>query len=410
MERYHQAVKSGESMVLTLDRGEVERLVNEELHRSALSVGVAVIAELMEEEVRSLCGSRRKRGAARVGHRYGRQGGYVVIGGQKVAIDKPRVRTIDGSREIQLSLYHRLQRLEVIDESVMHRLLFGVTCRNYRSVIETIAESVGVRRSSISRSFIRATAQRVEQFHGRRFDSVRFVAIFIDGVRFKGRTLIVAIGVDEQGRKRVLAVREGATENARVCCDVLEELRERGVSTDRATLFVIDGSKALRAAIDRVWGNAAVVQRCRLHKIRNVQAYVPEPMWPDVHRRLRDAYAHTDWRKAERMLHTTARWLDRVAPAAARSLREGLEETLTVTRMALPQSLGRSFTSTNIVESPFGRLRSITRRITRWRTDMRLRWCVAGLLEAEANFIRIPGAKLIDRLIDAVDRMKDKAA
>jgi transposase-like protein len=410
MRRYHSAATEGEPVVLKFDREEIEHLVNQELHRSALTVGVAVIAELMEEQVLNLCGGARKRSAERRGHRYGHQRGYVVIGAQKVAIDKPRVRSIDGRREIRLALYERLQRRDVIDQRVMHRLLYGVSCRNYRSVIETIQASIGVSRSSVSRSFIRSTEQRVREFAARRFDGTRFVAIVIDGVRFKGQTLIVAMGVDAQGCKRVLAVRQGATENARVCCDLLEELREHGVSTETATLFILDGSKALRAAVERVWGSAAVVQRCRLHKMRNVHAYVPDQLWPDVQKRMRDAYAELDYTRAKRILETTARWLERVAPAAARSLREGLEETLTITHMALPRPLRRSLMSTNIAESPFGRLRNIARRVTRWQNDMRVRWCIAGLIEAERSFNRIGGASLITKLVDAVDRIQENAA
>lgn len=409
MERYHPIARDGEAIVLRFERQEMERLISQELHRSALSVGVAVIAELMEQEVRALCGERRRR-RGRVAHRYGHQRGYVVLGGQKVSIQKPRVRSMDGQREIQLRLYERLQRLEVIDDRVMHRLLYGVSCRNYRSVIETIQQSVGVSRSSVSRSFVRATQQRVREFARRRFDGMRLVAIAIDGVRFKGRTLVVALGVDQQGCKRVLAIREGATENARVCCDLLEDLRDRGVSTETATLFVLDGSKALRAAVDRVWGSRAVVQRCRLHKMRNVQAYVPEQMWPEVQRRMREAYVQLEYSSAKRILETTSRWLDRVAPAAAHSLREGLDETLTITRLGLPKPLRRSLMSTNLVESPFSRLRSTTRRVARWRGDMRTRWCIAGMLEAETTFIRIAGANLIDKLIQAVDRCQENAA
>lgn len=410
MRSYHRATSDSEHLVLKLEREEIERLVNQELHQSALSVGVAVIAELIEEEVRTMCGNRCKRDKERRAHRYGHQRGYVVVGGQKVAISKPRVRGVNGGREVRLRLYERLQRRDVIDERVMHRLLYGVSCRNYRSVIDTIQASVGVSRSSVSRSFVRSTEQRLREFTQRRFEGVRFVAIAIDGVRFKGYTLIVAMGVDDRGCKRVLAVRQGATENARVCCDMLEELRDHGVSSDTATLFILDGSKALGAAVERVWGSAAVVQRCRLHKIRNVRAYVPDQLWPEVHQRLRDAYAEPDYANAKRHLETTARWLERVAPAAAHSLREGLDDTLTITRLALPRPLRRSLMSTNIVESPFGRLRSTARRVTRWRGDMRLRWCIAGLLEAERTFNRIGGANLIAKLIDAIDRSQETAA
>ena len=317
MTRYHQQ-ESANELVLRLDRVEVERLLNEELHRSALSVGLAVISEMLEEEVRQVCGATRSRSSQRQAYRHGNQKGYVVMGGQKVRLEKPRVRSVDGKREVSLAVYRRLQRVDVIDDRVLECVIRGVSCRSYRSVIETIQSSVGVSRSSVSRQFMKASEQRVREFMIRRFEGVRLVAIFIDGVQFKRQTVVVAIGIDTTGRKRVLAVRQGATENARVCADLLEDLRDRGLSTDRTTLFVLDGSKALRAAVDRVWGSAAVVQRCRLHKIRNLKAYVPKHFWPDVRTQLQQAYAEVDYARARRRLEITARWLDRVAPAGDR--------------------------------------------------------------------------------------------
>ena len=394
-----------DQVTLRLSRTEVTRLVNEELHRSALSIGVMVITELLEDEVKRLCGERRRRNEKRQGYRYGTQPGYVVLGSQKIRLARPRVRTRDCKREVQLEVYRRLQQTDVIDQAVMGRLVRGVSCRNYRGVIDTIRESVGVSRSSVNRGFVRASEQRVGQFYARRFEGTRLVAIFIDGVQFKRQTVIVAIGVTAKGSKVVLSVRQGATENARVCMDLLEELRQRGVCTEVPTLFVLDGSKALRAAVERVWGECAVVQRCRLHKMRNVRAYVAEDLWGEVLNQMRAAYAEKEITTARRRLMTLARWLDRVAPAAARSLREGLEETLTVSSLRLPAKLARSLTSTNVVESPFERVRSVTRRITRWSGDMRIRWSVTALLEAEQRFIRISGADCVDKLTAALDRL-----
>ena len=409
-QKYHRGEVNSDELTIRLSREEVERLINEELHRSALSVGVMVISEMLEHEVNELCGGHRKRNPARRGYRYGTQSGYIVLGGQKVRIDKPRIRTIDGRREVQLALYARLQQTNVIDKAVARRLVRGVSCRNYRSVVETIAGSVGVARSSVNRSFIRATEERVREFYSRRFTGTRLVAIFIDGVHFKGQMLMVAIGVTSEGRKVVLSVRQGATENASVCIDLLEELRERGVSTDQTTLFVLDGSKALHSAVKRVWGERALIQRCQVHKMRNVRAYVTNELWGEVQSRMRSAYADRDVTSARKRLMTTAKWLDRVAPAAAGSLREGLEETLTVAALRLPPTLVRSLVSTNPVESPFQRVRSVTGRITRWTGQMRVRWCVAGLLEAEHRFQRISGAKLIDKLTVALDRIGEKYA
>jgi|SRR5438105_4655054 len=406
---YHRIGGNGECVTIALDRAELNRLVSEELHRSALSIGVMVISDLLELEVRSKCGERRRRSNGRAAYRYGKQAGYVVLGGHKVRIERPRMRTMDGKREVEMEIYGRLQQREVIDETVLKRLVRGVTCRNYRAVIDTIRESVGVSRSSVSRAFIRSSEERVREFYGRRFEGTRFVAIFIDGVQFKRQTMLVAIGVDDRGNKKVLSVRQGASENARVCVDLLEELRLRGVRFDRTTLFVLDGSKALAAAVERVCGKRALIQRCRLHKMRNLRAYLSDELWPQVCAEMKRAYGENKYGDARRRLLTIARWLDRVAPAAARSLREGLEETLTVLHLRLPSKLRRFLTSTNMIESPFTRVRSITRRVTRWSGDMRIRWCVTALIEAEQRFIRISGSDLIRHLTTALDRLDQRA-
>lgn len=402
-QQYHRGISEAASIRLDLDREELRRLVNEELHRSALSVGVRVIAELLEHEVSELCGTRGARSDERKAHRYGSQAGYVVLGGHKVRIEKPRVRTIDGRREVQLALYNQLQKRDVIDDNVMRRLVRGVSCRNYQSVVETITGSTGLGRSSVSRAFVQATAARVEEFYAREFTGTRFVTIFIDGVHFKGQMVMVAMGVTSEGKKVILSVRQGATENTQVCTDLLEELRSRGVSTTEKTLFVLDGSKALRSAVERVWGSNALIHRCHVHKLRNVKAYVSKELWPEVKGEICRAYAEKNPAAARRRLTNLAKWLDRIAPAAARSVREGLEETLTVASLRLPDVLLRSLLSTNPVESLFQRIRSVTGRVTRWSTDMRIRWCVAGLLEAESRFKRISGARSIDRLREALD-------
>lgn len=404
-QRYHRGLINADAVTIHLDREEVHRLVQEELHRSALSVGVMVIAELLEHEVEQVCGGKRTRSPERAAYRYGTQPGFVILGGQKVRLERPRMRTLDGRREVQLSLYRQLQQTDAIDKVVMRRLVRGVSCRSYKSVVETIVGSVGLTRSSVSRAFLRASERRVQEFFGRRFTGMRFVTIFIDGVHFKGQMMLVALGITSEGRKMVLSVRQGATENARVCADLLEELRERGVSTNDRTLFVLDGSKALRAAVERVWGDRAAIQRCQIHKMRNVKAYVSAKLWPDVQSEMRKAYAEKDAAKARRRLLNTAKWLDRISPAAGRSLREGMEETLTVAGLKLPDKLARTLVTTNPVESPFQRVRSVTQRITRWTADMRLRWCVNGLMEAEQRFIRISGAKSIDVLTMALDRL-----
>ena len=399
----------GEEMLveLRLSRPELQRMIAEGLQGLALEIGVEVATALLGDEVESRCGRRHERDAKRRAYRHGRQRGWIALGGAKTAIERPRVRTIEG-KEVSLSLYERMQR-PGREEQVLGRIVRGVSCRNYRAVLEAIRKSYGVSASSVSRSFVKASTARVRELAERRFEGTRFVAILIDGICFCRRSLIAAVGITERGEKRVLAVREGATENARVCTDVLEDLRDRGVDTEKRTLFILDGSKALRAAVDRVWGDRAEVQRCQQHKLRNVASYVAEHQWPDIGAAMRKAYADTSYKRAKRSLETVARWLDRINPHAAASLREGLDETLTVTRLGLRGRLHSTFATTNIVEAIFGRVRTITGRVKRWRDgSMRQRWCVSALLHAESTCRAIKGCSDIPTLIAALDRPSSK--
>jgi transposase-like protein len=251
---------------------------------------------------------------------------------------------------------------------------------------------------------VKASAESVEQLATRRFDGVRFPAIFIDGVEYAEETMVVALGMTEDGTKRVLGLRQGATENAEVVTSLLEELRERGLDTSRGTLFVIDGSKALRAAIKRVWGRRAVIQRCQVHKKRNVKAHLAEAHHEELDRRLAAAYGEAHYDSALAKLRLTVRWLDRISPAAAASLREGMEETLTVVRLGVPELLRRTLSSTNPIESALNVVRALTNRVKRWRDgDMRQRWCATGLMRAEEKFRRIKGYKQIPQLVAALD-------
>ena len=400
-----KCVPTGEELLLELrlSRGELQRMISEGLHGLALEIGVEVATALLADEVDRHCGPRRKRDTGRTAYRHGRQRGWIDVGGVKTAIERPRVRGINGT-EIGLELYTSMQQ-EGREAGVMGRVVRGVSCRDYRAVVNALRDGYGVSASSVSRSFVEASEARVRQLAERRFDGISFAAIFIDGVSFARQMLVVAVGVTEQGAKQILAMRQGATENAPVCTDLLEDLRERGVDTSAPMLFILDGSKALRAAVDRVWGERAVVQRCQEHKLRNVGSYVPKEHWPDVRAAIRKAYAETSYSKAKRMLQTVARWLDRINPHAAASLREGLEETLTVTRLGLRGRLRRSFATTNTVESVFSRVRTLTGRVKRWRDGlMRQRWCATALLHAEAKFRAIKGCAEMSRLLTALGR------
>lgn len=240
----------------------------------------------------------------------------------------------------------------------------------------------------------------------RRFDGVRFAVIYLDGTPYAGETMIVALGITEDGTKRLLGVRQGATENAAVCTALLEDLCGRGLDTSPPTLLVLDGAKALHAAVKRVWGQNALIQRCQVHKKRNVQEHLPQKHWQELARQLHAAYQETDYDQALKCLKTTARWLERLNPDAAASLREGMEETLTVVRLRVPELLRRTLATTNPIESAFSVAENVTARVKRWRDgDMRQRWCTAGLIRAESKFRRVKGHRYMPQFLKALDRL-----
>jgi putative transposase len=395
---------AGSAVQLVLDREELLRQAQDALHAFAVEIGLRMAGRLLEDEVQRLCGPRYERQPDRRVTRYGRQPGVITLAGQKLPVTRPRVRTAGGQGEVALETYGLLQREEAMPQACLARMVRGVSTRDYEGVVDLACDGFGVKKSSVSRGFVRASAQAVEELAQRRFDGVRFAAVFIDGVEYAGETMVVALGMTDEGTKRVLGLRQGATENAEVVTSLLEELRERGLDTGRPTLFVLDGAKALRAAVRRVWGRQAVIQRCQVHKKRNVKAHLAEEHHVELDRRLGTAWSQTSHEQALAQLQATARWLQRQSPDAAASLREGLEETLTVIRLGVPPSLRKTLATTNPIESALDAVRSLTRRVKRWREGhMRQRWCTAGLLRAEERFHRVKGHRQIPQLLAALD-------
>lgn len=389
---------------LVVQREEVMTLIRQSLHSFALEIGCLMAGRLLEEEISQLCGQKHQRQASRQAARHGRQKGLITMGGQRVRLERPRARYTDGGGEVPLETYALLQDPHAMPDAVLRRMVRGVSCRDYEQVVDLACAGFGVKKSSVSRHFVRASADSLQQLAARRLDAVRYAAIFIDGVEYAGETVVCAMGLTEDGQKQVLGLRQGATENAEVVASLLEELRDRGLDVSRPTLFVLDGAKALRAAVRRLWGKRAVVQRCQVHKKRNVQAHLAAKHWPELSRQLHAAYHEDDYDRALKVLRTTARWLDRINPDAAASLREGLEETLTVVRLGVPELLRKSVATTNPIESAFDTAKTVTSRVKRWRDgDMRKRWCAAGLLKAESRFKRVKGYRQIPLLVAALD-------
>ena len=372
-------------------QAEVERLTGE--------AGLQILRAILEDEVRQRVGPPYQPAPGGANRRWGRQPGYVVFGGQKIALDRPRVRTREGE-EVELENYRRLQQDGRMQRAVRERLVCGLSTRKYHRAVHSVLDGYGIRKSSVSRHFVRATAEQLRELCARRLENLKLVALLIDGIEFAGQVMVVALGVAEDGAKHVLGLWQGATENAAVVKALLEDLVERGLDRTRRYLFVIDGSKALRAGVERVFGEQAEVQRCQIHKIRNVIDHLPEGCRADWRRRLRNAYALMDYDTAKAALEKLGRQLCEINPSAARSLQEGMEETLTLHRLGVGPLLRRTLSTTNPIESCLSTVRHVARNVKRWQGgDHIARWTAAGLLEAEEKFRRVRGYRELVELV-----------
>jgi putative transposase len=323
--------------------------------------------------------------------RWGRQPGYVVFGGQKVSIPRPRVRTREGE-EVALDSYARLQHDGRRQRAVREGIVAGLTTRNYHRAVESVLEGYGIEKSSVSREFVEASGAQLQELCERKLGELDLVALLIDGIEIGKQVLVVALGIESSGHKHVLGLWQGATENTTVVKSLLEDLVARGLKPDRRYLFVIDGAKALRAAIEKVFGERAEVQRCQVHKRRNVKDHLPQNCQRDYDRRIRNAYALTNYAEAQAELEKIVRQLERINPSAAHSLEEGLEETLTVHRLGVGGLLRRTLSTTNPIESCLSTVERVAHNVKRWREgDQSLRWTATGLLEAERRFNRLKG-------------------
>jgi putative transposase len=371
-------------------QAEVERLTGE--------AGLKILSAILEDEVTRRVGPPHRPDPASGALRWGRQPGYVVFDGQKVMIERPRARSRQGE-EVELESYRKLQQDGRMQRAVAERMVCGLSTRKYRRAVASVLEGYGIRKSSVSRHFVRATGEQLRRLCERRLEDLALVALLIDGIEFAGQVMIVALGLAEDGRKHVLGLWQGATENATVVKALLEDLVARGLNPERHYLFVLDGSKALRAAVEKVFGERAEVQRCQLHKIRNVLDHLPDGCRADWRRRLRAAYAMTDHGAAKAALEKLWRQLVEINPSAARSLEEGMEETLTVHRLGVGTLLRRTLASTNPIESCLGTVRRVSRNVSRWQGgDHTARWTAAGLLEAERKFRRVKGYRELREL------------
>jgi transposase-like protein len=388
---------------------EIAENMREGLLALAVGAGLQVMAALMEADVTALAGPKGRHDATRTAVRHGRERGSVTLGGRRVPVSRPRVRATDGAGELPIASYELFTSTEILGKMAMEKMLAGLSTRRYPVGLEPVGEqvtekSLATSKSAVSRRFVTMTETALAELLTADLSGLDLVALMIDGVHFAESCCIVALGIDIDGNKHPLALVEGSTENATLVTDLLVDLRERGLDVTRPMLVGIDGSKALRKAVVDVL-NHPVIQRCQLHKTRNVKDHLPQRLRSSVGRRMTDAYHASSALQAEAALLALANELDRTHPGAAVSLREGLHETLTVLRLGVPPTLARTLRSTNCIESMISVCREHAANVKRWRDgQMALRWCAAGMVEAGKQFRRVNGHLHLPALRAALER------
>jgi putative transposase len=367
--------------------------------------GLRLMDLLMQEEVRELVGERSQRQADRKANRWGSERGYCVVMGQKVPVERPRVRGTD-DQEVRLGSYELFHRGEPLTETVWEKLMLGLSTRKYGQAVREFTEAYGLEKSAISEHFIEASREKLQGLMERRLDKTRLCALLIDATPFEGQQMVAALGIAPDGRKMILGLRQGATENTTVVGELLGDLVTRGLDFSEPRLYVLDGGKALTAAVKKHAGESAAIQRCQVHKRRNVLDHLTDELKPAVAKRLHAAYALEDHAAAKQALNALHRELMDLNPSAARSLGEGMEETLTVHRLHVPMQLRKTLASTNVIESAFSIVEQVCKNVKRWHGgDQRERWVGSGLLVAQKQFRKVTGHKQIPALIRELEAL-----
>jgi putative transposase len=367
--------------------------------------GLQLMSLLMDEEVRELAGERSRPQPERTANRWGKERGYCVVMGQKVPIERPRVRTTE-DKEVRLGSYEMFHRGEPLSETVWEKLMLGLSTRRYGQAVREFTEAYGLEKSAVSEHFIEASRVKLKDLMERRLNKLQLCALLIDATPFEGQQMIVALGIGQDGRKTILGIRQGATENATVVGELLGDLMNRGLDFSTPRLYVLDGGKALHAAVKKYAGESAPIQRCQVHKRRNVLDHLTNEQKPAVTRKLNAAYALEEYAAAREALNGLHHELMHLNPSAARSLGEGLEETLTVHRLHVPQQLRLTLASTNVIESAFSIVERVCLNVKRWHSgDQRERWVGSGLLVAEKQFRRIKGHKQLPLLLRELEAL-----
>ena len=410
MKLYHKntSAHQQEQLNIFLPIESIRRLLKENLLSLCTEVGLLTLNKLFENEVEGKVGKKYARNQNRTANRHGYEDTSVVLGGQKVSIKKPRMRSIDNKIEIPLDSLSIINK-DPLSESVLVKLLSGISCRKYDEVSEIKnVERRSTSKSSIHRTFQKSIKQHLEGFLTRKYDCEKIAAIMIDGIHFANKTFIAAMGINANGEKIILGIIEGVTENSGTCKMLLDDLVSRGLSPNIHRLFTIDGSKALSKAIVDVFGDKATIQRCQIHKTRNVLEHLPKSMEQIARRRIKKAYLEQNYTDAKQQLSKFIQELEEDYPSAAKSLREGLEETLSVHKLNIPGLLRLTLSNTNALESMNSVVRTVTARVKNPRGNKAADWIAAGMKAAENSCRRVRGYKSLSLLYSILNQEKDQ--
>lgn len=391
--------------------GHLETTIREGLLETVVRAGIEAVQLVLEQERSEICGNMytHKKKNERSAYRGGHTKGELVLGGRRLQIDRPRARSVNG-KEVSLPSWKHFSNEDILNNRALEQMIIGVATRKYERSLETLPLGIktrGTSKSAVSRRFVALTRNNMDMQLSSSLKNLDIICIMIDGIHFADHVILAAIGVDIDGNKHILGLTEGATENATACKDLIAKLNDRGLSSERSFLFVLDGAKALSKAVKDSFGVRACIQRCQVHKKRNVLGYLPEEKKPLVGQTISAAYKHDDYQEALNRLKSLAQKLKANHPSASASLLEGVEETLTLQRLKIPAPLAKSLHSTNLIENLFSSARHTCHRVRKWKGgEMVLRWATASIFEASKRFRRLRGYKHMPILVDAL-RNKD---
>lgn len=392
-------------------KNDTNKEVENSLLEKVISLGIESYLEIIEDEITNICGERYKHIFGREFVRWSTTDTPVILGGRKISVHHTRVRNIIKNCEKEISPVIQYKNKELLSERQMEQMIIGVSTRKYKRSLETDINNIATSsdsKSTVSRNFIAKTKEKLEAWRNEPIKE-SYPVLMIDGIGYAKTTVIVALGIDKTGNKKALGAWEGSTENSRVCIDLLQNLIDRGLNESEIKLAVIDGGKALRKALDEVFGKELLIQRCQVHKKKNVAEYAPKEMRETVRRAISEAYNAENYDTAKKLLLNIVKWLEKDYPQAARSLKEGMEETLTLHKLRAHKKIRKSLCTTNPIESLNSGIRNVTRRVKRWRnSDMVIRWVCTAIIESEKNFKKINGHIHMDELLKNIESMGKK--